>query len=110
MTVSVGAVTSETDAVIGVNVLRNDAGSALAVAAATGAAFIRVNVLAGSGATVDNLAELAGVADTVIVGSSLKYDGETVNRVDPVRAGEMVDHAPGSGSSLRGAAGVGRAS
>ena len=32
----------------GVNVLRNDARAALAVAAATGAAFIRVNVLAGT--------------------------------------------------------------
>jgi len=31
----------------GVNVLRNDAGAALAIAAATGAAFIRVNVHAG---------------------------------------------------------------
>jgi len=33
---------------VGVNVLRNDALAALAVAAATGAGFIRVNVLAGS--------------------------------------------------------------
>ena len=36
---------------VGVNVLRNDARAALAVAAATGAAFIRVNVLAGTMAT-----------------------------------------------------------
>lgn len=36
---------------IGVNVLRNDAFAALAVAAATGAAFIRVNVLSGVYAT-----------------------------------------------------------
>jgi membrane complex biogenesis BtpA family protein len=33
---------------LGVNVLRNDAGAALAVAAATGAAFIRVNVHVGA--------------------------------------------------------------
>jgi membrane complex biogenesis BtpA family protein len=33
---------------VGVNVLRNDAPAALAVAAATGAAFIRVNVLSGT--------------------------------------------------------------
>ncbi|NNJ46946.1 MAG: BtpA/SgcQ family protein [Acidimicrobiia bacterium] len=33
---------------IGVNVLRNDARSALSIAAATGAAFIRVNVLSGT--------------------------------------------------------------
>lgn len=33
---------------VGVNVLRNDAGAALAVAAATGAAFVRVNVHVGT--------------------------------------------------------------
>jgi membrane complex biogenesis BtpA family protein len=36
---------------LGVNVLRNDAESAVAVAAAVGAAFIRVNVLVGAAAT-----------------------------------------------------------
>ena len=187
MSVAVEAVISEWDAVVGINVLRNDARSALAVAAATGAAFIRVNVLAGtmftdqgpivgeaaevlrsrralcpsveiwadvmvkhatpppgsdpallagdilersgadavivsgsgtgakpdletagmireaigrearlvigSGATVENLAELAGVADTVIVGSSLKHDGEAANQVDPERALAFVEAA-----------------
>lgn len=49
---------------VGVNVLRNDALAALAVAAATGAAFIRVNVLAGSmhtdqGPIVGRAAEVA---------------------------------------------------
>jgi membrane complex biogenesis BtpA family protein len=38
---------AETGATIGVNVLRNDAAAALGIAAATGAAFIRVNVLTG---------------------------------------------------------------
>jgi len=44
------AVTAVVDAVpipVGVNVLRNDALAAIAVAAATGATFIRVNVLSG---------------------------------------------------------------
>ncbi|MEM6750219.1 MAG: BtpA/SgcQ family protein [Planctomycetota bacterium] len=36
---------------LGVNVLRNDAASALAVAAASGASFVRVNVLAGAAVT-----------------------------------------------------------
>lgn len=36
------------EAEIGLNVLRNDGGSALAIAAATGASFIRVNVLCGA--------------------------------------------------------------
>ena len=47
MTRAVAAVADSVDIQIGVNVLRNDARGALAVAAATGAAFIRVNVLTG---------------------------------------------------------------
>ncbi|MFO7652894.1 MAG: BtpA/SgcQ family protein [Candidatus Krumholzibacteriia bacterium] len=40
---------------VGVNVLRNDAEAALAVAAATGAAFVRVNVHAGAAVTDQGL-------------------------------------------------------
>lgn len=47
MTLAVQAVGEATGLPIGVNVLRNDALSALAIAAVTGAAFIRVNVLTG---------------------------------------------------------------
>jgi membrane complex biogenesis BtpA family protein len=47
MTRAVAAVAESTGLPIGVNVLRNDAFSALAIAAATGAPMIRVNVLAG---------------------------------------------------------------
>ena len=47
MTRAVAAVAGEVEIPIGVNVLRNDAVGALAIAAATGAAFIRVNVLSG---------------------------------------------------------------
>lgn len=47
MTRAVAAVAEVTRLPIGVNVLRNDALSALAIAAATGAAMIRVNVLTG---------------------------------------------------------------
>ena len=47
MTRAVAAVAEVTRLPIGVNVLRNDARSALAIAAATGAAMIRVNVLTG---------------------------------------------------------------
>lgn len=42
---------------IGLNVLRNDARSAMAIAAATGAAFIRVNVLTGVMATDQGMIE-----------------------------------------------------
>jgi membrane complex biogenesis BtpA family protein len=47
MTRVVGAIEDAFDVPIGVNVLRNDGRTALAVAAATGAEFIRVNVLSG---------------------------------------------------------------
>lgn len=47
MAVCVAEVRRTVQVPVGVNVLRNDAESALAVAAAVGAAFVRVNVLAG---------------------------------------------------------------
>lgn len=49
---------------VGVNVLRNDAISAIAVAAATGAVFIRVNVLSGTYATDQGL--ITGRADELL--------------------------------------------
>ncbi len=48
MTRAVDDIVSAVDVPVGVNVLRNDASAALAVAAATGAGMIRVNVLSGS--------------------------------------------------------------
>ena len=48
MTRCIGAVRDATDLPIGVNVLRNDGLTALAIAAATGAQMIRVNVLSGT--------------------------------------------------------------
>jgi membrane complex biogenesis BtpA family protein len=47
MSLAVRAVLEETALPVGVNVLRNDALSAMAIAAVTGASFIRVNVLTG---------------------------------------------------------------
>jgi uncharacterized protein len=47
MTAAVAAVVGTVSLPIGVNVLRNDAAAALAIAAATGARFIRVNVHVG---------------------------------------------------------------
>ncbi len=183
MTLAVDAV-METGVVVGVNVLRNDALAALGVATATGARFIRVNVLTGvmytdqgpivgkaagllrrretlapsvevwadvlvkhsaapygvdarqaaldtvergladavivsgsgtgeepdvteartvrdavpdgtrvavgSGATADNLGVLLEVVDTVIVGSSIKVDGDANKRPDQARASAFV--------------------
>ncbi len=48
MTRALSAIAGVTGRPMVVNVLRNDAAAALAVAAATGAAFVRVNVLAGT--------------------------------------------------------------
>ena len=47
MTLAVREVQDVTDAPLGINVLRNDARSALGIAAITGASFIRVNVHVG---------------------------------------------------------------
>lgn len=48
MTRAVAAIADAVSLPLGVNVLRNDARAALAVAAATGAALVRVNVLSGT--------------------------------------------------------------
>ncbi len=187
MTAAVVAVGRASGLPVGVNVLRNDAAAALAIAAATGAPFIRVNVLTGtmytdqgpivgraasiarsrailcpeteiwadvmvkhaisppgtdaarsaadtvergladavivsgaatgapadcstgalvraavpdgtrvvigSGATPSSLAGLMAFADTVIVGSALKVDGDARQPVDPERARLMVETA-----------------
>jgi len=51
MTVAAGEISRMTDRPLGINVLRNDALSALGIAVAAGAAFIRVNVLMGASVT-----------------------------------------------------------
>ncbi len=63
MTATVAAVRDAVDLPVGVNVLRNDALAGVGVAAATGAEFIRVNVLTGlmytdQGPIVGNAAEV----------------------------------------------------
>ncbi len=187
MTLAAKVVGSATGLPFGVNVLRNDALSALGIAAVTGAAFIRVNVLTGvmytdqgpivgradelarrraalapaveiwadvlvkhatppqgldirqaaedtvsrgladavivsgagtglepdlkdaglarsvipkdtrlvigSGASVDNLDALAEVADTIIVGSSLKADGKAGSPLDMARVTAFIEAA-----------------
>jgi len=57
MTLAVQAVRDATPLPVGVNMLRNDAGSALAVAAVTGAGFIRVNVHYGVMAAHEGLVQ-----------------------------------------------------
>lgn len=57
MTVVVGRIKNLVTLPIGLNVLRNDAKSAIAIASCTGAQFIRVNVLTGVMATDQGLIE-----------------------------------------------------
>lgn len=57
MTLVVGAVLEVSPVPVGINMLRNDAGSALAIAAVTGAGFIRVNVHYGIMAAHEGLVE-----------------------------------------------------
>ena len=54
-------------------------------------------VVIGSGASVANLSDLSRTADSVIVGSSTKVDGDAQNRVDPVRAAQFVKVARDEG-------------
>lgn len=57
MTAAARAVAETSGLPLGINVLRNDGLSAMAVAAVTGAAFIRVNVLAGARLTDQGIVE-----------------------------------------------------
>jgi membrane complex biogenesis BtpA family protein len=57
MTAATASVADAVDCPVGVNVLRNDAAAAVSVAAAAGASFVRVNVLAGARVTDQGLLE-----------------------------------------------------
>jgi membrane complex biogenesis BtpA family protein len=50
-------------------------------------------VFANTGVSADRLEEILAVADGVIVGTSLKIDGDTWSRVDPARAERLMDTA-----------------
>lgn len=97
MTAAVLAVKRATDRPVGVNVLRNDAVAALAVAAAAGARFIRVNIHTGGMFTDQGWIE-GRAADTV----------RLRNRIAPdvaILADILVKHAmPVPGASLEAAA------
>jgi membrane complex biogenesis BtpA family protein len=70
-----------------------DSGTLSRVVAARDDCAPEVPVLVGSGVTPDNAAALLGPADCAIVGTALKEDGETTNRVDSERARRLVDAA-----------------
>lgn len=79
MTRAVHAVARAVAIPVGVNVLRNDAVAGLSIAAATGAAFVRVNVLSGSmwtdqGLIVGQAAEVARVRRAIAPGAWIFAD------------------------------------
>ena len=57
------------------------------------AALAGTRVVAGSGATADNIDSLLRFADTLIVGTSIKVDGDPNNRPDPLRCKAFVEKA-----------------
>ena len=57
-------------------------------------------VLANTGVRAEQIAEIFGVADGAIVGTSLKVDGVTWNPVDPERAKRLVEAARQARSNL----------
>jgi membrane complex biogenesis BtpA family protein len=63
-----------------------------------------IPVLLNTGARADNIAAFLEHADGVIVGSSLKVDGSTWNRVDPARAEAFVRAARRAEPAARGKA------
>jgi len=73
LTAAAGEVRAAVSVPLGINVLRNDGRSALAIAAAVGAQFIRVNILCG--ARVTDQGVIAGIAhdlqrDRVLLGAT----------------------------------------
>jgi hypothetical protein len=57
-------------------------------------------VIANTGVRADRIAEIFGIADGVIVGTSLKVDGLTWNAVDPDRAARLMEAARTARASL----------
>ncbi|HEY3766451.1 MAG TPA: BtpA/SgcQ family protein [Gaiellales bacterium] len=55
------------------------------------AAVSRIPVLANTGVNHDSVGDILALVDGAIVGTSLKVDGNTWNRVDPDRARRMVE-------------------
>ena len=54
-------------------------------------------IVIGSGASAENLSRFLDVADSVIVGSSIKVDGDARNRVDPLHAEQFIEVARDNG-------------
>jgi hypothetical protein len=100
---------------VGVNVLRNDALSALGICAATGASFLRVNVLAGAAVTDQGLIEgqadrllrhraALGVDVAILADVDVKHATSLDSRPITDRARELVGRANADAVLVTGAA------
>jgi membrane complex biogenesis BtpA family protein len=97
LTLAVAEVRSECgDLPVGVNVLRNDASTALGIAAATGASFVRVNVHTGAmttdqGVIQGQAAETLRLRDALCPGVAILADVHVKHATPP--AGERLEDA-----------------
>ncbi len=114
MTALAQAVAAETDLPLGINVLRNDGLSALAIAHAVGASFIRVNVLSGAcltdqGVITGNAAELmryrkqiGAQAVKVLADVRVKHAAPLADRPVEEEVDELVQRAEADGVIVSG--------
>jgi uncharacterized protein len=97
MTRVITEVAREVPLPVGVNVLRNDGVSAMAIAAATGAALIRVNVLSGAmvtdqgiiegdAARIMRLRRALGADDVLVLADHMVKHASPLAPVDPVQS------------------------
>jgi len=108
---------------LGINVLRNDATSALAVASTVGAAFVRVNVLSGASWTDQGLIQSAA-RDLLLLRRRLEADGGpfiqifadicvkhgvSAGAVDPIREARDVAGRGGADCVIVSGSGTGEA-
>lgn len=106
MAVVVDHIVRSVDVTVGVNVLRNDALSGLAVAAVSGAAFIRVNVLSGVYATDQGMltgqprqlcARRAAVSQTVRIAADVHVKhAQPISQPDIALAAEETAYRAGA--------------
>jgi membrane complex biogenesis BtpA family protein len=87
------AVSSLPDAILVSGPMAGAEPSASTLAGVRAAVPPEIPVLLNTGARADNIAAFLEVADGCIVGSTLKVDGSTWNRVDPARARAFVKTA-----------------
>jgi membrane complex biogenesis BtpA family protein len=115
MAVVARGVRDEVDMAVGVNVLRNDAFAALAVAVAADCSFLRVNVLAGAAVTDQGLVQ--GRADelmrkraqlgpgvSVLADVDVKHATSLDDRPAPERARELIGRAHADAVLVTGSA------